>query len=286
MNSADPKFLQDLKDKQRRNESPVPAVPRTLLRKRAPNYNRLAFKKSVILHGSVVVLGLASSLISYFTGPSKAEEAARLLKMSKTAIRVDIVDLPSMKMDEMRDLDLSKEVGKSEKAEEPKAAEPSKTAMKDSTAPATPSPSDRLKKLREKLRSDSRRKELMDKLKGKESGGEGRPVLAGNKLSEGASITGEVATEADAYNSRLQSHLSRFWTAPDWMTTAKLSARVLVRIRADGSIIDKKFLVKSSSADFNENVERALRDAEPFPPPPKLLLKIYSEDGIEWGFPK
>lgn len=286
MNSADPKFLQDLKEKQRRNEAPVPSVPRTLLRKRAPNYTRLAFKRSVILHGSVIVLGLASTLYSYIVGPSKEEEAARMLKMAKTAIRVDIVDLPSMKMDEMREVDLSKEVGKTQKVEEAKPIEPSKTAMKDATAPAAPAPSDRLKQLREKLRSDSRRKELMDKLKGKESGGEGRPVLAGNKLSEGASITGEVATEADAYNSRLQAHLSRHWTAPDWMINAKLSARVLVRIRADGSIIDKKFIVKSSSADFNDNVERALQDSDPFPPPPKLLLKIYSEDGIEWGFPR
>lgn len=291
MNSGDPKFVEELLATRKSGNAAVPPLPKRLMRKRTPDFFKVSFKKSLFLHGGLFLTFIMGSVISTLLWESEKDlEIARQNKAVKTAIRVDIVDLPSMKLDDMKDIDLSKEVGASPPAEKdvptPETPLPvSAKAMKDPHK-KTVSAADRLKELREKTRSDARRQELMSRLKGKKGGAEGRPVVAGNQLSEGASLTGNIATEADAYNSKLQAHLNRHWRLTDQMLSTGLSARILVKLSADGRIAAKKFLLRSANENFNASVEQALRDAEPFPPPPSNLSRIYLEDGIEWGFPK
>jgi TonB family protein len=292
----DPKFSDDLKEKLKRGEPPVHPLPKNLLRKRAPKFTKRAFRRSLILHGSIAGLFLLSSLAGLVINRGdKQKEIERQNRMAKMAIRVDIVDLPSMKLEQMKSIDLSQKVGAAKKVElPPPPPPPSPTAMKQATKKpmdlfekeSKGDASKRLKALQEQMRADAKRKELAAKLKGGKAETEGREALRGNKLSEGASLSGEIATQADAYNGKLQGHLNRHWRLPDWSVNSGLSARVLVKIGPDGRIASKSFVKRSANEKFNESVERALEDAEPFPAPPPALSKIYLEDGIEWGFPK
>lgn len=295
---SDPLFAEDLEQKIRHNQSPLPPLPKQLIRKTVPSFVKDGFRRSVFSHGALLVLVLVSGFVGSFIETDSEKQARLQAILTKSAIRVDMVDLPSLKPQDMMNIDATQKVGKIEapskkekeiEKELPKV-KPSDTAMLDRTRDAKDSLKkekkvDRLKALRDSLRADNRRRELSQKLKGETSPG-GRPVLAGNILSEGDSVSGDMATLIDAYNGKVKAHLRQNWNVPGWMTTGKLKARVLVKVAPDGRILSQQFLQKSGNAEFDGYVSKALEMANPFPPPPEHLKRIYMEDGLEWGFPQ
>ena len=271
--------------------------------------------RSFIFHGVLVIGFPLISLIYTWTGIS-AERDAKLkaLQMAKTAIRVDVVDLPSMKLSELEKVDLSKEVDESDKAAEEaaKAAEKkaSETAMLDRTRKAEEEKektkkekekekelekqkaaeakdhkeaAQRIKDLQARLRNDQKRRDLIDKLKKKS--GDGRVALGGNIKSEGYSLTGDLATAADAYTGKARAHVFHNWNVPPWMNSSNLSATILVKIGPDGRVLTKKFQKRSGNTEFDNYVERAIDLSDPLPAPPEELKNTFMEEGIVWGFP-
>ena len=285
-----------------------------------PDFFKLGLKRSAILHGSIVALILLGGVVSHFM-PASSEESEALKRMKamegKNAIRVDMVDLPRLKLTEMQNIDLSKEIGKPKEEipapptpeaketpkEEPappkpvikpsemklkgpdKKTDPASTAKSESRTDARNDARSRIKELQARLRADAKRSALMKGLKGTSSK-DTRQALAGNQLSEGYSLTGDVAKEADIYTGKAHAHLLQYWNVPPWMNASNLSARVVVRIGADGHVIKKEFSKRSGNADFDHYVESAIAKADPFPPPPEAIRRNAMNDGIEWGFPK
>jgi len=263
------------------------------------------FQKALLVHAgllSVLFIHDIVSQLNHDSAKDKAREAA--LRMTKSAIRVDLVDLPRLKLEDMKAIDLTQEVGTppppaaEETAPEPKSASPSETAMKfnDGKKEAVKlfekkeSATDRMKSIRERLRADARRKEIISKLEpadGKKATGKAgnRPELAGNIKSAGFALTGELATESNAYNGKIRAHVQRHWNVPDWLLTGKHHAQVILHIGPDGKVLKKSFFKRSDNEQFNDSVMQAIDAADPLPAPPKELQPLYTEEGIVWGFP-
>jgi TonB family protein len=267
-------------------------LPKTLAKKKVVSFVRAGLARSLAIHGFVLLIALASAALKWISS-SDEDEAKRRAMMQKQAIRVDIVDLPRMKMDELQKVDLTKEVKKEVEDETPPPPPPpSKTAMIDKTQTVEkkkepePKVSEQVKRIRERLRADMKRRELIAKLKSKQQENEeGRELVAGNKVSEGYSLHGDIASELDAYNGKARAHLQKNWNVPGWMLASNLSSRVLVKIAPDGRVISKNFLKRSGNSEFDMYISKAIEAADPLPPPPDALKKTFMEDGIEWGFP-
>jgi colicin import membrane protein len=255
------------------------------------------FKRSLILHAIVILLFFVVPKIQTMFG-LESESAARLraLEATRTAIRVDVVDLPRLKVTDLQNVDLSQEVNKelSKVQEEASAPEVSSTAMIDKTKKEETTvvskeskKVDRVKELQDRLRADQKRRDAIAKLQGKgQDDKKGRPEMAGNIVSEGYAATGSVATAADAYNGKAKSHLQRNWRVPGWISAGSLKARIVVKIAPNGRVLFKQFSKKSGNAEFDDSVLKAVESADPFPATPEFLKMSYMEEGVEFGFPE
>lgn len=305
---SDPLFFENYRNKIRSNEAPVNTVSQTSLVKKQEDFFKRAVSYSAILHGSFLFLTIAVPLVMSVLGIKDSYQDKFLSKEFKNAIRVDMVGLPTLTMEELQKVDPTVDMGKEDKPKEEtlepevsetamklaeeKAAEEEKTAIakKDAIAKekkeAVEKEKNRLDDLRAQLRLEQRRKRLVEELKGDVKEGEGRTPLAGNMISEGYSVTGDVATDMDVYQGHLKSHLRKTWNLPGWMEASSLSARVLVKLAPNGKILAQEFLRESGNSEFDRYVAEALKNAEPFPKPPPSLRRKVMEDGIEWGFPQ
>ncbi|MBS1983968.1 MAG: TonB C-terminal domain-containing protein [Bdellovibrionales bacterium] len=293
----EPQFTEELSRKIRGHQAPVPPPPRQLVRKAVPSYFKKGIRRSFAFHGGLIILALVQGYVSNHIESAKSKEAYLREQVTKSAIRVDIVDLPSLKLDDLAKVDATEDIGavKPNKAEpEPPKSKPSETAMIDRTQTAKAeekkkpekkkkeSALDRLKALRDTMRVEGRRQELMKKLKGDKEGG--RPMLGGNVLSEGDSTSGDVATVHNAFVGKIKNHIRKHWSVPGWMTTGKFQARVVVKIAPDGRVLSFEFEKKSGNDEYDANVKRSIESSNPFPPPPPELKVFYMEEGLKWEF--
>ena len=296
----EPLFSEELASRTKAGVSPLPPLAKNLLKKKVTNFFAVGLKRSAIIHALCLVVFLLSALIERIAGNDAATEAKlRAQREVRSAIRVDMVDLPKLKLTDLQNVDLTKEVDSNAGAEKkPEEAAPSPTAMIDKTkTPPKEDPKkvakdsesgkkahDRIKELQERMRGEQRRREMIAKLKAGKSG-EGRQALGGNIVSEGYSTSGDVATDVDVYNGKARAHVQRHWNVPGWMQASKLRARILVKIAPDGRVVSKDFLTRSGNVEFDHYVDRSIEMADPFPAPPETLKRTYMEDGVEWGFP-
>ena len=192
------------------------------------------------------------------------------------AIRVDLVDLPQLTQQQKENIDLTKKVN-------PKLTSPKgKSTKKKNMVKAPSAGTSRLKSLRERLRSENIRNQVIAKLKAGEE--VGRPAIRGNKLSEGHAAAGNVGQAGDLYKVRLKDHVRRYWNVPQWMRSKDLKATVLVKLTPDGRILTTQFVNRSGSAKFDAEVVNTIERSEPVPPPPQELRRYFIEEGIEWDF--
>jgi len=312
----DPQFVDDLKSRlhQAVTAEVLPPLPKKFLKKRLSNNFKTGVYQSLLFHGAILLMIPIVSIVQKMTGmDAEREHRLKALEMAKTAIRVDMVALPTLKISEMQNVDLTKEVAEPMSAPEPEVIpEPessSPTAMLDRSkeiedqkkaselkkreqeqakqreldAKKRREADAKLKELQARLSADAKRRDAIEKLKGKAN--EGRAALGGNVKSEGYSLTGDVANQADVYLGRARAHVQKNWNVPAWMQVSTLSASIVVRIAADGRVLAKQFLRRSGNEEFDRYVERAIELSDPLPAPPEALRSIYMEDGIEWRFP-
>jgi colicin import membrane protein len=291
----DPAFADDLRVKIENHSEVVPALPKNLLKKRVPNDLNPALKKSFFIHGALVFLFLVQWGYEKFW-VSDAERIQRLKEQQnlKTAIRVDLVDLPSLKLSELQAVDLSKDpdpvpVPQEKQAEpEKEIKQTSETAMVDRTQKNEDqnknseknNNSKRLKELQDSLRAEQKRKELVAGLK-KQT----RPLLGGNIVSEGYSMTGDVATDKEVFGGKVQAHVVKNFNVPSWMNSSNFKAQVAVKIAPDGRVLSYELVQSSQNSEFDQAALRAIQQSDPFPSPPESLRRVFLEEGILCGFP-
>ncbi len=310
---TDPNFFEAFRERVQQQLMPVEAPTRGGLVPKMDNEFGRAFAVSFLGHAFILIVFAVGPMLSSFLGLSDYSERFQK-KEFRNAIRVDLVGLPKLTVQELQNIDPTLEVGKPAKKEEAPPVEeaaptPSETAMKlpeksDTAAldakkkkeaeaaqkKAADASRKRLEELRASLRVEQRRKELLDEIKGNDkgvgTGDGGRPALSGNILSQGYSVTGDVATDMDVFQGHLKAHLRKSWNLPGWMEASNLSARVVVKLAPNGRILSQSFLKQSGNEEFDRYVSQAIKNAEPYPQPPPSLQRIVMEEGIEWGFPQ
>jgi TonB family protein len=115
---------------------------------------------------------------------------------------------------------------------------------------------------------------------------ESSPVVKGNKVSKGTSLSGDAKEAAQAsYYDTLRERLQENWALPVWIARQELSAQVRIFIDARGRLHNYAFMKPSGNAQFDDAVKKAIADSSPFPAPPAELGSGLLADGILVGFP-
>ena len=82
------------------------------------------------------------------------------------------------------------------------------------------------------------------------------------------------------YQIALKDHVKKGWR---WLPGSKnLRASVLIRMQPNGRIQDVRIEVSSGNSQFDESVVRAVRKADPVPPPPPELYSEFSSVRIRF----
>jgi TonB family protein len=303
---TDPIFFEHFRELAKQRRSPVAPPAGGGVIKKQEGFFRRSLSLSLIAHGSFLFVFVVAPMVANLLGVSTDYSDKFTKKEFKNAIRVDLVGLPELTLQELQNIDPTEEMGNAPKVEEPAAKEevvvppPSETAMKmqskeddtkalskaDAQKKVDEAQKKRLADLRASLRVEQRRKELLKELKGEAGEGQGRMPLAGNIVSQGYSVTGDVADDMDIFQGHLKAHLRKTWSLPGWMQASNLSARVIVKLAPTGKVLSQEFIKKSGNEEFDRYVSQALKDAEPYPAPPPSLQRLIMEQGIEWGFPQ
>lgn len=247
-------------------------------------------KWSLGLHGGVLALILLKSFV--FPG-----SPVRYLP----TLRVDIVGMPDvLKKDltsakaakELRDL--IKNAEKKDQARKPKPlpkvelAKPDEMVLhpKKQTPEASKDVSKKNEKRREKaLEAKLNRMKALARISA-DLDEKPAPVIKGNQISKGSSVSGEARESAQAsYYDGVLDRLRDNWALPVWLSRQDLSAQVQIFIDAQGRLHDFRFVKFSGNSQFDDAVKRALKESDPFPAPPRELSENVLVNGILFGFP-
>lgn len=109
----------------------------------------------------------------------------------------------------------------------------------------------------------------------------------GNLLSKGTATSGEARENSDsAYFADVLEHVRSRWALPVWLARRKdLTAKVQVYVDARGNLLRMTLVQASGHPVFDERVQSAIKDAQPFPIPPEELRNSVRLFGFVLAFP-
>lgn len=257
------------------------------------------FKSSFML---AVALHLFLILVAFIVGRvvQKTMEPDAAMEIMRAAVRVDVVGMPKMTLQELKQLQLPAEAPREvpQPAQETRAEEPTEAAPKPddlvvpSDKPATGKPA---KAFASFLQEYSNKKIKVSKtpVKGDRAGKAGgldSLILEGNRLSKGTALTGDISEMSNTvfvgYVQTLPERVREHWKLPGFLREQQdLKCRVQVWIGARGEILKTQIRESSGNSEFDSRAEAALRAAAPFTPPPVEAAALLSGRGVILGFP-
>lgn len=245
---------------------------------------------SLIGHGLVFSLAIIKSLVF----PSEVKPYVPVL-------RVDMVGLPDLTKEEMRDLkEAAKEAAEKQESQATPAPAEKDSAEEMALQQEKAAEKEKAKKLKakekeeerkkqraealEKIKRDNERKAALDRIQ--KNMGADPVVIKGNQLSAGTALEGkEASNPSEIYQSTLQMRIRENWELPPWIQRQNLRALVRIFIDANGRIIRIMKVQLSGNPQFDSQVEKSLIEAQPFPPPPVELQSTLINNGVSIGFP-
>lgn len=195
----------------------------------------------------------------------------------QSAVRVDMVGLPAKNVPE----ELSESVSK-----DPSTV-PSPTKEITTKSPAPKEQAIDLKKKQSSAIEKLKALQAIEDLKKtvQEKSQKASAPIKGNVLSPGTSIRGLARGEYDSYIGSIDSHIKQNWLLPEWLAKAGHRARILVKFDERGTVLERKMVLSSGHAAYDEAAMKAVELASPFPAPPEKFVRIMAEDGIIFQFP-
>lgn len=240
-----------------------------------PDSQSLQFRDALTALGLHVLVAVVLIFRVYLAPP---DEALRL----ESAIRVDIVGLPDKAPPAMEPA--------------PSPVTPQVTKVKDPPAPA-PVPEvikkADIKDIQKAQQDAIRRLEALKKIeaqlqaeKAERQRAEQAKLIKGNAVSDGDAPRGVWRLQADAYISDLDKHIKQHWVLPQWLSQLQLKARAIVKLDADGTVLERKISISSGNDAFDAKVLEAIDSAVPFPAPPERFVGLMKHKGVEFAFPE
>ena len=116
----------------------------------------------------------------------------------------------------------------------------------------------------------------------------GKLILAGNKLSAGASFTGDVSNESlselQQYMELLPQFVRPHWVLPGFLKDQVLRCRIQIFIGKGGKLLRAIVVESSGDAQYDDYALQAVHKAQ-FPGPSESLLKSLVRGVAVLGFP-
>ncbi|MBC7691548.1 MAG: cell envelope integrity protein TolA [Methylotenera sp.] len=152
---------------------------------------------------------------------------------------------------------------------------------------------ERLKELTQDHPRDKKLRSALDRIKSlnkisaeSETKGPASPVIKGNAISHGTSLSGDARENAESgYMDLVRDKLQDKWELPVWIQRQKLSAQVQIFIDMRGRLNGMRIMKSSGNAAFDEAVKKTVTASAPFPVPPAGIAGSLSSSGILVGFP-
>jgi len=236
---------------------------------------RPGIKKSAILHGFILLAIAVKSIVA----PSDPE-------IYVPSLRVDIVDLPQLTRKELETITPGKPI-KEKEAEIIEAPKPETKSddmvLKEKDGKKKEK---KLNALEDKKTSALTRIRALEKIKTRDQTEEEKALIRGNKLSAGASTSGDAKETADPrYEDTVLQAIRQNWTLPIWLSRQNLSALIQIKIESSGRVASKSFQRSSGNKQFDNAVLQAIDDSQPFDAPPEKDRSRILDNGILLGFP-
>lgn len=266
----------------------------------AENFND-SFLKSLGIHGAIVALLFIGNMVSPMMTSKNIFKLNPDVKFLKSAVRVDVVAMPTQTLQELKKVELAPAEASNEvaKVEEKVIATPAPDKAAEETAALEFKKMEKKKDFLSMLKNiskaaplktkDSKSNLLMSKLKGLKGKDVSGVVLLGNKISQGNSVTGGSG-ESDngafaSYVSALPHKIKPFWKLPSYLMGKNLQCRVRIFIAANGELLNAEIYESSGVSDYDEKALEAIKAASPFPVPNGTFKNRLLNGEIALGFP-
>ncbi|MCJ7595953.1 MAG: TonB C-terminal domain-containing protein [Desulfobacterales bacterium] len=140
------------------------------------------------------------------------------------------------------------------------------------------------KRVQSEERSEGHVDRAISRLQGKVGDQEAAAAAPGPPgPAEGGRPIGGTAMQF--YQMEVETWIKRNWSYPVAMDNPKdLQAVVVLSVKSDGAILETRFDKRSSSAIFDESVQKAIERSNPLPPFPESYRQHYDKDEIEINF--
>ncbi len=207
----------------------------------------------------------------------------KIVKVVQTAVRVDVVGMPKMTLQELKKLDLN----------------PSAVEIDDSKKMAKSNEMSEVefKKVKKKvnlnnlLKNFSTKKVVKNKKKEKSIQQKKlqQLILEGNKVSKGQSVSGEDQSAIDEvfldYIRTLPDRIRPFWKLPSYLIERGLQCRLRVFIASDGKVLKIELFESSGEAEYDQLAIDAVKKTQKFPKPNSSILARVTAGEVLLGFP-
>lgn len=259
-----------------------------------------SFLQAMLVHGALFILLFLAAKFEFLPGLNVLKPLSPEVKMLQTAVRVDVVAMPTQTLKELKAQEMApapEKIEEAAKVPEVKVEAPKEKEIEAENAPefkkvgAKKDFRDMLKNLSQKeIKAPSSSGKKTGAKKGKMTREEiNSLIIAGNKISQGNSLTGTTGT-ADfgafaEYVSAMPFRVKPFWKLPSYLLGRNLKCRVRVYIAASGELIKATVFESSGVAEFDERAIQAVEAASPFPAPEDAFKKRLTQGEIALGFP-
>lgn len=257
-----------------------------------------SFYKSLGIHGAIVLMLYLGNIITPMVVSKNIFKLNPEIKFLKSAVRVDVVAMPTQTLAELKKIELSPAPTQESVKEikEVKEVKPDVAKVDDNPAALELKKFEKKKNLLSLLKNISKTatpetkgtkgESKLKSLSGKDISG---VVLLGNRIAKGNNITGTTGeTEAGAfagYASSIPVKIKPFWKLPSYLMGKNLQCRVRVFIAGNGELLNAVIYESSGVADYDEKAIEAIKAASPFPAPEAAYRNRLLNGEIALGFP-
>ncbi|MDH5580984.1 MAG: TonB C-terminal domain-containing protein [Bdellovibrionales bacterium] len=198
------------------------------------------------------------------------------------AVRVDVVAMPKLTLQELKNIKIREESTSPEKA-------------KDNGSGVGP---EYLKKAKKRSLMDLLKRQAKKKVgikpskvksNGRSSGVDlSQLILEGNKISKGSAIIGtrgsRPTTEVEEYVSTLPDFVRPHWKLPSYLINEDLNCRIRIYLNSTGHLIRAEVYKSSGNKEYDQRAMNAINRSQ-FPTPKGLAKDLAAQGKIVLGFP-
>ncbi len=196
------------------------------------------------------------------------------------AIRVDVVGMPKMTVQELKNLTTGGGQGSVETEKEDDVSTFKKPGRKLSDILKSEAKKD--------LSLGSEKLKFSGKGKGKFKGDLSKLVLEGNKISKGMAIIGDtramVMGPFGQYVSMIPDYVRVNWKLPPALLNSSLNCRIRIFLNSDGKLIKAEMFESSGNQDYDRRAMQAVMNSS-YPKPDKEIIDKVLDGNILLGFP-